>query len=307
MGRVGITYEQVAAAADALLAETGNVTLKALRERLGTGGMGTIHRHLNTWQANRPKVAAPAIELPPEIHRAMGAWVLQASTEARAAAEEGLVQAQAAANELAKAGEKLEEERDQLLDQVARLTTERDQEQATANARQAEITRLTKEVERERDLAGKAQVDAAQAKHKLEDLAASIANLKESEAQLRTALKEETAARVKAEREAAVLLSERDAARKEAQAEKDRIQGLQSHLDAAHAEVKQLRIDHEQQLAAERAAAAKERAAADKAKEDARAAAVESAELKGQLKAAEQTIARLEGKKTTDKDATAKS
>lgn len=103
MGRSGITYEQVAAVADVLAAENGNATLKAVRERLGTGGMGTIHRHLTTWQANRPKAAVPVVALPDTINRELNQWVLQAATAARGEAEESLAQAQAAAIELAPA------------------------------------------------------------------------------------------------------------------------------------------------------------------------------------------------------------
>jgi colicin import membrane protein len=88
MGRVGITYDQVAAAADALLAETGNATLKAVRDRLGSGGMGTIHKHLTAWNANRPKEPAPPVELPADLARGISTWVTQAATAARAGAEE---------------------------------------------------------------------------------------------------------------------------------------------------------------------------------------------------------------------------
>ena len=40
MARIGIAYEVVAAAADALLAEGRKVTLAAVRERIGTGSRG---------------------------------------------------------------------------------------------------------------------------------------------------------------------------------------------------------------------------------------------------------------------------
>jgi colicin import membrane protein len=298
MGRIGITYDQVAAAADALLSENSAVTLKAVRDKLGTGGMGTIHKHLTAWQANRPKPVAPAVVLPADITRELNAWVIQAATAARAEAEENLVQVQASAFELARAGEAIEAERDDLLEQISALTTERDQEQATAKARAAEIERLTNEIERERKLAGDAQIEAAQAKLKVEDQTGKVNDLKEVVQQLKSSLEEEAAGRVKAEKEAAVLLSERDAARKETQAEKERIQGLQAHLDTAHAENRQLRVDYEKRLADSAEAAGKaiamERSAADKAGEAAKVAAVENADLKARLDAAEKTIARLD-------------
>lgn len=65
MARTGISYEQVAAAADALVGEgQSNPTINAIRERLGTGSPNTIHRHLSTWNEARPQVPAPAPVLP---------------------------------------------------------------------------------------------------------------------------------------------------------------------------------------------------------------------------------------------------
>ena len=54
MARVGITFEQVAAAADALVGEGQSPTIKAVRERLGTGSPNTIHAHLVQWRQARP-------------------------------------------------------------------------------------------------------------------------------------------------------------------------------------------------------------------------------------------------------------
>lgn len=188
MGRSGITYQQVAAAADALVTENTKPTLPTLRERLGTGSMNTIHRHLTAWQANRPKGAAPTIEPPQEVMRGLNAWVTQAATAARAEVEDTLVQAQTAAVELAKAGEAIEVERDELLDQLAVLTTARDQALATAQERSAEIERLTHDIERERNLASAAQIEAVHARLKLDSHAEQLADLKAANAKLTDAV-----------------------------------------------------------------------------------------------------------------------
>jgi colicin import membrane protein len=293
MGRVGITYDQVAAAADAIAADGGSATLKAVRERLGTGGMSTIHKHLATWLANRPKQVAPVVELPGAIARELNSWVVQAATAARAESEESALQAQAAAAELARAGEVLEAERDELQEQIAELTTERDKAQATAAAHAAEIERLAKEVERERDLAGKAQIEAAQAKNRVESQTQLISELKETASKLNTTVASETDRRIKAEKDAAVLLAERDAARKEAEEERTRIAGLQRHLDTAHEKAEKMQAEYEKRLGAERNTAENSGA-------EAKASAVENADLKARLEAAAVTIARLEKAKEAD-------
>ena len=44
---MGIAYEQVQAAAKAIQAEGQQATIRAIRERLGTGSLGTIHKYLH--------------------------------------------------------------------------------------------------------------------------------------------------------------------------------------------------------------------------------------------------------------------
>lgn len=44
---MGITYEQVQAAAKAIQAEGQQASIRAIRERLGTGSLGTIHKYLH--------------------------------------------------------------------------------------------------------------------------------------------------------------------------------------------------------------------------------------------------------------------
>ena len=284
MGRSGITYDQVAAVADVLQLETGRATQKDVLERLGTGGMGTIHRHLTTWSANRPKESAPAVELPADIGRALGAWVTQATTAARAATEERLVQAQVAAAELAKNGELLEAKLDATQERMAALTTERDQEQATARARAAEIERLASDIERERALAGAAQIDAAKAQLKAESQTEQLGELKFDAGRVNAALKAEAQARADAEKKAAVLQSERDAARIDVTAGRERIQDLQAAIDKTNQHVAALRAELEKEIKAERTEAATERA-------EKLSALIENAGLKAQLAAADKTIA----------------
>ena len=49
MARTGITLEQVITAADALVGEGRQPTIRAVRERLNnTGSPNTIHRHLGS-------------------------------------------------------------------------------------------------------------------------------------------------------------------------------------------------------------------------------------------------------------------
>ncbi|MBS0174928.1 MAG: DNA-binding protein, partial [Nitrospira sp.] len=82
MAREGITYQQVAAAADALVGEGLQPTIRALRERLGTGSPNTVHRHLTAWREARPAAAAAAPELPASLAAAIAAEIERAAAQA---------------------------------------------------------------------------------------------------------------------------------------------------------------------------------------------------------------------------------
>lgn len=241
MGRPGITYEMVEAAADALHAERpGGATLTAVRARLGKGSSSTVHKFLKLWNENRPKVTAPVVAIPEDVAKSLSAWVLQASTGARADAEERSLQAQAAADELARAGEALEVEHDQLLDDIAIVTTQRDQAQATADERAAEIQRLLVEVERERGLAGAAQVDAAQARLRAESQTEHLAEMRTRIESLSAAVDVDRTARTAAEREAAVAAAQLGSARAELEAARGQVAALQQEVASGRDRVEQL-------------------------------------------------------------------
>ena len=58
MGRdATITPDQVYAIADAIKAEGGKPTLRAVRERLGSGSMGTITKLLQGWKSGQERYA----------------------------------------------------------------------------------------------------------------------------------------------------------------------------------------------------------------------------------------------------------
>jgi ssDNA-binding Zn-finger/Zn-ribbon topoisomerase 1 len=64
MARDGITFEQVTAAADALVGCGQQPTIRGIREALGTGSPNTVHKHLAAWREARPQAVASASVLP---------------------------------------------------------------------------------------------------------------------------------------------------------------------------------------------------------------------------------------------------
>ncbi len=66
MARPGIAPTQIEEVINQLAAEGGEVTVTAIRQRLGSGSYSTIGAVLNEWRQEQAKAARPAIPEPPE-------------------------------------------------------------------------------------------------------------------------------------------------------------------------------------------------------------------------------------------------
>ena len=205
MARTGITFEQVSAAADALRGEGTNPTIKAVRERLGTGSPNTIHEHLKKWREARPVAAVAAPELPASLASALAEEIARAASSARAEVQESLVQAQSELDELAAAGQLIESERDDLFEQVTALTSERDTLAGRVAQLDAGLTAAQEAIEREQKAAEQARIELATANVRAEQQgkteAAQLAELQK----LRSEQEAMGKRAIAAEQEAAVL------------------------------------------------------------------------------------------------------
>ena len=208
MAREGISYEAVEAVATGLAGAGQAVTLRAVREKLGTGSMNTVSRHLQGWREARPTAAAVIFEMPAELVNAFGRELRRGADQAVAGFQAELLEARAEVKELAGTGEALEAEREALVRQVVDLTTARDQAEATARERTAEISRLTESVEREQRAAESARIEAATSRLKLEGQSERLDELRQSSASLRADLTVAEKARVAAEQVSAVAQSQ---------------------------------------------------------------------------------------------------
>ncbi|MDA8412676.1 MAG: DNA-binding protein [Desulfobacteraceae bacterium] len=206
MPRVGISYDQVAAAADGLVANNISPTMKNVREQLGrTGSSNTIQKHLASWREARPPRAAVSPELPESIINAFSREIDRATSEARAEIEGRLVISQAEAAELAEIGEALEVEIDKLMEQHTALSKDRDMLLGKLQEQAGEIERLSRENERERYGAEQARIEVAQMRNKLELQTEKLEGQSATIDTLSSSVSCESQARIIAEKEAAVL------------------------------------------------------------------------------------------------------
>lgn len=288
MARPGITCEQVAAVADALVGDGQQPTIRAVRERLGTGSPNTIHRCLTNWRAERPApTPPPAPRLPDELQRALAEALERAAARAKADVEARLVETQAELADLAAGGEALEAERDALEEDVVRLTRERDELAGTVKQQNEELAERAREIERERLAAETARVEQAKGELRIEALGERLAEQLQALERLRAELEAEREARRQAEQKAAVLEARLGDCHERIRLAEQR--SAQADERARTVEREQQRLT--MQIQAQQAAldqTVREVEAAKKAvseqQERARRAIEEAAELRGQLK-----------------------
>lgn len=291
MAREGITFEQVAAAADALVGEGQQPTIRAIRERLNTGSPNTIHKHLSAWREARPVVAASAPELPHALTTAIAAEIERAAAQARGEIQGRLVQAQTEATDLAAAGEAMESDRDALAEQVNTLTSERDTLAGKAEEQAAALIEQGQRIEREQQAAESARVELAKAQLKGESQTETVkAQVAEIE-RLRATLNTESKSRVSAEQQAAVLAAKLEGMTDRTTKAEARAELIEKQVQQSVQDLNSARVQAQSQQGALDAATREidsAKASAKEARAEAKKAGEEAAELRGRLAAQQQ-------------------
>lgn len=212
MARDGITFEQVAATADALMGQGQQPTIRAIRDALGTGSPNTVHRHLAAWREARPPAVTAASRLSANLTAAIAVEIERAAAQARAEIETRLAQAQTEAADLAVAGEALEAEMAELVGRVAALTSERDTVAGKAAQQAADLSVHAQRIEREQAAAEAARVETATARIKIEMLAEQLTGKTAELTHVRVTLDASQKSHQQAEQQAAVLVAKLEAA-----------------------------------------------------------------------------------------------
>lgn len=222
-----ISFDEVAAAAASLQNDGKRVTIETVRAMLGAGPQTIIHKHLVEWRGRQTEPApAPAADIPESIATALGNWVQQAAEYASAPVREALALAQSDVQALLASGEQVEAERDQLLAQMAAVTSARDQAVASAAERAEEIERLNAELRNARQVAMDALVGKAKDQLAIEGKDAQLADLRSQIERNVAASAVLSDARLTAEMELIGAVTARDSLAAE-------VKDLRARLDAA--------------------------------------------------------------------------
>lgn len=234
-----ITYEQVEAAANAIKAEGQRPTWRAVRERLGTGSGGTIHRMLQRWEANQtPQIEAP-LSLPPALQRSMLEFIGQEVAAAKAALGTELGESKQAAADLATENERQSAQIEAMQGQVEQMQAEKAGLEGRLVQMEADLMAARNEATREREAAEAARTELAKAQLRLEGIPRLENDLKEA----RGAYEKADLRRQEAERNLAVCQSERQATEARANELVKKVDDGEKQLQATKAKIADLEGD----------------------------------------------------------------
>lgn len=224
-----LTFDEVAATAERLLNDGVPVTVGALRDALGAPSVSSVHKHLAAWRASQVEPAeAIRAEIPESITAALVSWAQQLAEGARTGLRDGLAQADGDLGSALQLNEQLETDRDDLRAQLAKITQDRDQALATLAECDADIARLTVELQHARDVACEALVGKSKDQLAIEGKDAQLAQLRQQLERNVAASSAESDARLAAEMELVGAVTARDNLAAE-------IKELRAQLDAFRA------------------------------------------------------------------------
>ena len=304
MARIGVSYDEVKAAALAILATGEQPSLRSVRDALGRGSNTTISGHMARWRATEQPIPE---EVPPPDVSASVASAIQDDKERAIAAARAPLLARIASMEgeaqlVRDESNASEDEIERLQDQVAILTTERDQAQALAGERAEEIRRLTDALVTERTAKDALVLQAATLQLKADAQSEQLTELKTALATAQSELSTAAKGRQAAETRLAGLEAKEAAERARADELANRVKRIEQRaeeLDQRAQEAEKeakvaIRDANMQRLTAEATQARLEAAARDltaarealtSARADTRKALDEAAELRGRLAA----------------------
>jgi colicin import membrane protein len=192
MGREAkITYEQVAAAANAMCAADIRPSSRTVRERLGNvGSMGTINRLLQEWKATQDRHVAQALTLPPALQRAMLDFMAKELAEAKAELESVLAEQLQEMADLAIENERQGADIDERVITEMALRAELATLQGRIAQTESELANTRSETRREREEAANSRIDLAKALLRLEAMPLLEADLVAMRDELKTERKE---------------------------------------------------------------------------------------------------------------------
>lgn len=211
MARTGITYNEVAAAIDKIIAGGDDVTIMRIRETLGTGSPNTIHRYLTEWRAAQPQEQTRAVELPADLAAALTKEIERQAAEARSEIKIKLLAAQEEAAVLSKTGEETEACLDVVRDELEAKSEECLKIKSDFDRVTDMLSRTQSDLASERSLVNEMRDELALTKNRVLTLTDHVTDLKSELSSSKQEAKLARDAQVQAEKAAAVSAAQLEA------------------------------------------------------------------------------------------------
>jgi len=227
-----ISYEQVSAYSEAMLAEGTKPNPRLIRDRHGSGSLGTIHKLFQQWVGcQQPKIESPA-SLPPAVQRTVLDFIGRELEAARSDLEGRLAQAQVSIADLALENERQSAHIESLQDSIDDLQVRNADLEGRAKQLSTELSGARDETLRERQAAEGARTELAKALLRLEAMPRLEADLE----RLRQDYQLAEQRRLEVERQMAVSDSERKSIE---QSRNELVKIAEDRLADAQAQVRQ--------------------------------------------------------------------
>ena len=248
MARKGITYNEVVAVIDKIIGSGDEPTIQKIRGILGTGSPNTIHRHLSQWRNSRPAEQRRAVELPHELADALLKEIERQSADARAEVEERLIEAQDEANELAKAGEEIEEE----LDSIKTAFEAKNEECVKIHNDFIRISDLLSKSERElaeeRKLVNEMREEVAFSKNRIATLSEQRDKLQIEIENIKSEVKKSLSEKIEAEKSLAVSNANLASEKSVNDELRERMNDYKNQISLLNEEIKNIKNEHKMEL-----------------------------------------------------------
>ena len=168
---MAITYEEVEAVINGLVAEGLTPSIPRIREGLGnTGSPNTIQRYKKAWQDSAPVVQRIAVELPEDLKKSLVSEIERQSASAKSEIEKKLVSAEADLIVLSTSGEATEAELDKLRLAYEELSSDKIRLEGVDEERVKEVDRVNGELKLERESSESTRVSLAKIQLEVDNL-----------------------------------------------------------------------------------------------------------------------------------------
>ncbi len=200
MREATITFEQVVAVAESIKSEGGKPTSRAVRDRLGSGSMGTVNKMLQDWKAGQERKIDTALALPASLQKAILDFMDMELGNAKAKLMADLVEQQQETADLANENERAVAQMFAAEDDMRKLGKEMAKFDGQFLRIQEDLEEAKRAIAMEQQAAEQARIELAKALLRLEAIPRLEADLVET----RAMLEKEHQAKVGAEKAAAV-------------------------------------------------------------------------------------------------------